>query len=128
MRSQTQTKPKPSPSFTPVQTGQWQSGLRFPLPVEIDESTGIATLHPTLIRNLASTFDPAWAPLLDTRATVTATPPAATLTTDVTAFLARETTALARGIHLAARSQTNAVAELPFIREVFRQQRHLLPV
>ena len=89
--------------------------------MEIDESTGVATLHPTLIRNLAGAFDPAWAPLLDTRATATAAPPAATVTADVTAFLARETTALARGIHLGARAETNAVAELPFIREVFQQ-------
>jgi hypothetical protein len=106
----------PVPAMT-----NWRSGLRFPLPVEIDETTGMATLHPLQIRALAGAFDPAWAPLLDLRAIATAAPPAATLATDVTDFLARETTPLARGIHLGARALTNAVAELPFIREVFRQ-------
>ena len=78
----------------------WRSGLRFPLPVEIDEATGVATLHPLQIRALAGAFDPAWAPLLDSRASATIAPLAATVQADVTAFLARETTALARGTHL----------------------------
>jgi hypothetical protein len=104
----------------PRMTG-WQSGLRFPLPVEIDEATGMATLHPAIIRAQAGAFDPAWEPLLDSRAAATTAPPAATLAADVTAFLARETTALGRGIHLGARAVTNAVAELPFIQECFRQ-------
>lgn len=106
----------PVPAMT-----NWRSGLRFPLPVEIDEATGVATLHPLQIRALAGAFDPAHAPLLDLRAPATTAPPAATLAADVTAFLARETTASARGIHLGARALTNAVAELPFIREAFRQ-------
>ena len=99
----------------------WLAGLRFPLPVEIDEATGIATLHPSIIRDMAQTFDPAWEPSLDTRAASTVAPPAATLTADVTAFLARQTTVLSRGMHLGARAITNATAELPFIQEVFRQ-------
>jgi hypothetical protein len=99
----------------------WRSGLRFPLPVEVDEVTGMATLHPLQVRALATGFDAAWAPLLDTAATANAAVPAATLSADVTAFLGREPTAQARGIHLGARALTNAVAELPFIREVFRQ-------
>jgi hypothetical protein len=106
----------PVPAMT-----NWRSGLRFPLPVEIDELTGIATLHPLQIRALAGAFDPAWAPLLDQNASATPAPPAATLTADVTDFLARETTALGRGIHLGARALTNAVAELPLIRETFHQ-------
>ena len=106
----------PVPAMT-----NWRSGLRFPLPVEIDEATGVATLHPLQIRALAGAFDPAWAPLLDSRASATIAPLAATVQADVTAFLARETTALARGTHLEARALTNAVAELPFIRETFRQ-------
>lgn len=99
----------------------WRAGLRLPLPVEINETTGIATLNPTLIRWMAGSFDPSWTPLLDLRAGATATPPAAMLQADTAAFLAREPTSLARGIHLGARALTNAVAELPFIREIFRQ-------
>lgn len=106
----------PVPSMT-----NWRSGLRFPLPVEIDEVTGVATLHPLQIRALAGAFDPAWVPQLDLRASATAHPLAATLAADVTAFIARETTALARGVHLGALALTNAVAELPFIQETFRQ-------
>lgn len=106
----------PVPSMT-----NWRAGLRFPLPVEIDETTGIATLHPLQIRALAGGFTPAWAPLLDRRAAAIAAPPAATLQADVTAFLGRETTALARGIALGARSITNAQAEQPFVHETFRQ-------
>lgn len=100
---------------------KWRAGLRFPLPVLIDETTGVATLHPTVIENLATTFDAAWLPLLDSPVTAVAAVPAATLTADVTAFLSRETTAMARGMHLSARAKTNAIAELPFIREVFVQ-------
>jgi hypothetical protein len=99
----------------------WRAGFRFPLPVEIDEVTGVATLHPLQIRQLAGAFNVAWTPLLDLRARDTGVPPAAAVAANVAAFLARETTALARGIHLGARALTNAVAELPFIRETFRQ-------
>jgi len=106
----------PVPAMT-----NWRAGLRFPLPVEIDELTGMATLHPLLIQQLASGFDAAWVPLLDLNAAATVAPPAATLTAEVTAFLAREGWATARGIHLGARSLTNATAELPFVRETFLQ-------
>ena len=106
----------PVPAMT-----KWQSGLRLPLPVEIDEATGMATLNPTLIQNLANTFDPAQMPLLDSHAAATAAPAAATLRQDAADFLARNTTAMARGLHLGARAQTNAVAERPFIQEVLRQ-------
>ena len=99
----------------------WRAGLRVPLPIEVDEVTGVATLHPLQIRALATGFQPAWTPLLDSRAAATTAPPAATLTADVTAFLATQTDASSRGIHLGARAMTNAVAELPFIRECFRQ-------
>ena len=106
----------PVPAMT-----NWRSGFRFPLPVEIDLLTGVATLHPLQIRALAGAFDPAWAPLLDQNSAATTTPSAATLTADATDFLTRETTVLARGSQLRARAMTNAMAELPFIREVFRQ-------
>ena len=100
---------------------RWQAGLNFPLPVEIDETTGIATLHPDLIVNLASAFDAAWTPLLDARVQATAAPAPADLARDVTNFLAREPSAQARGIFLGARAQTNPTAELPFFREIFSQ-------
>lgn len=100
---------------------RWQAGLRLPLPVLIDEATGVATLHPTIIRMLSTAFDAAWLPLIDTPTTATTAPPAATLTADVRAFLNRWTDALNRGAQLSARAKTNAVAALPFIRETFNQ-------
>lgn len=104
----------------PAMTG-WRAGLHFPLPVEIDEGTGIATVNADLIRSLAGAFDAAWLPALDRRAAATVAPPAATVTADVTAFLAAEPSTLGRGIALGARAITNAQAELPFIREAFVQ-------
>ena len=104
----------------PAMTG-WRAGLHFPLPVEIDPGTGMATLHPSQVRALAGAFDPAWVPLLDRRAGATAAPPAATLAADVAAFLAAQATPLARGVQLGSRALTNPVAELPFIREAFHQ-------
>ena len=106
----------PVPAMT-----QWRSGLRFPLPIEVDELTGVATLHPLLVRGMAGGFNAAWTPLLDQRAAATAAPQPAVLQADVQAFLASEPTALARGIHLGGRAITNAVAALPFVREAFRQ-------
>ena len=106
----------PVPAMT-----NWRAGLRFPLPVEVDQVTGVATLHPLQIRGLASAFDPAWAPLLHRRATAAVAPVPAAVTADVAAFLAREPAASARGVELAARALTNASAELPFIREAFVQ-------
>ena len=100
---------------------KWRAGLRFPLPVEIDDATGMATVHPTLIHNLSGVFDAAWEPLLDHPAAATAAPAAAALNQEVTQFLAQEPSALGRGITLGARAITNAVASRPFILEVFRQ-------
>ncbi|MBB6127734.1 eCIS core domain-containing protein [Mucilaginibacter lappiensis] len=108
--------------YFPVQTmANWRSGFRLPLPILIDAATGIGTLHPLQIRQLATAFDPAWLPLLNQRASGITAPAAATVQADVTAFLAQETTSMTRGIHLGARSLTNAVAELPFVRETFHQ-------
>jgi hypothetical protein len=106
----------PVPAMT-----NWRAGLNFPLPIAINPLTGMATLHPLLIQSLAGGFSATWAPLLDTLAASPAAPPPATLAADVTAFLTNEPTALGRGISLGARAVTNAMAELPFVREVFRR-------
>jgi hypothetical protein len=100
---------------------KWQAGLRFPLPVDIDELTGIATVNTDVIRSLAGAFDPAWMPALDQRAASTAAQPIAAVRADVAAFLAAEPTTTGRGITLGARAITNAQASQPFIREAFTQ-------
>ena len=105
----------PVPAMT-----SWRAGLNFPLPIDIDPG-GVGTLNPDDIRALAGGFNPAWMPLLDLRATAVAAAPAATLQADVTAFLGQRTTAFARGLALGTRALTNPTAELPFVRETFRQ-------
>lgn len=104
----------PVPAMT-----QWRAGLRFPLPVEIDEATGMATVHPTLIQSLAGTFDPAWEPLMFQSAAITVAPPAAELNQQVTDFLTARPSVLQRAIGLVTRALTNAVAARPFITGVF---------
>jgi Domain of unknown function (DUF4157) len=99
----------------------WRAGLRLPLPAEIDELTGVATVNPEVIRLLAGSFDPAWTPALDQRAPSSAPPPATTVAADATAFLAAEPSALGPGVALGARAITNAQVALPFVREVFAQ-------
>lgn len=100
---------------------KWRSGIRLPLPVELDEVTGDATLNPTQLRHLAGSFDPAWAPLLETGASVTTVPAPADTAAAVTAFLSEQATASARGAHLAVRVISNATAERHFVAEVFRR-------
>jgi Domain of unknown function (DUF4157) len=100
---------------------EWRAGLHFPLPVEFNEATTVATVNIDLILALAGGFDPAWQPLLDQPAAATVAPPAATVRADAAAFLAANTDPIGRGIALAARALTNAQAALPFVREVFVQ-------
>lgn len=111
------------PGRQPPAMQKWRAGLRLPLPVEIDEATHVATVNPQTIIALAGAFDPAMAPVLQQRATATVAPSAAQIAVEVATFLRdpQFADATSRGITLGARVLTNATAELPFIREVFRQ-------
>jgi hypothetical protein len=106
---------QPRPSMT-----GFASGLRLPLPVEIDAS-GKGVVNKDQINQLAAGFDSAWAPLLDQPATGTATPQPADLQRTVADFLSSNSSADARGIALAARAVTNAVEAGPFVTEAFHQ-------
>ncbi|HEX2268867.1 MAG TPA: DUF4157 domain-containing protein, partial [Pyrinomonadaceae bacterium] len=99
----------------------WRAGLNFPLPAEIDMTTGMTTVNHLQIRALAGGFDPAWAPLLDMHAPGVVPSAAASLTAEVTAFLGRVTEPFARGLHLSTRASRNPIEALPFIEETFRQ-------
>jgi Domain of unknown function (DUF4157) len=99
----------------------WRAGLRFPLPVEIDEGTGVATVHPLLIQSLAGGFSAAWEPLLDQPAAATVAPAPADLRQQATDFMTAHPSVLGRGIGLGAQALTNATAARPLIAEVFRQ-------
>ncbi|WP_224242992.1 eCIS core domain-containing protein [Hyalangium gracile] len=104
---------------TPSMTG-WTGGLRFPLPVEIDD-TGVATVNKDLLQQMASGFDAAWAPLIERPAAAVATPPAADLQRSVTEFLTATPDTDSRGMALASRTVTNPVEARPFVLEVFNQ-------
>jgi len=109
-------------SLLPVTTmEQWRPGFRFPLPVDVDPATGIATLYPDDIRSLAASFLAAWEPTLF----MTAVPPVAVtpaqLTAEAAAFLAAQPDAAARGSSLAAQALINASATRPLVLEVFNQ-------
>jgi hypothetical protein len=104
---------------TPSMTG-FASGLRLPLPVEIDAS-GEGVVNKDLINQLATAFDPGWAPLLDQPATKTAAPSTADLRRTVADFLVSNSTADARGVALATRAITDAPEARPFVLEALRQ-------
>lgn len=99
----------------------WRAGLNLPLPAEIDMNSGMTTVNHLQIRALAGGFDPALTPLLDMRAPGVVASAPASLTADVTAFLARVTEPLARGLHLSTRSSRNPIEAQPFVEETFRQ-------
>ena len=105
----------PAPSMT-----GFASGLRLPLPVEIDAS-GMGVVNKDLINQLAAGFDSGWAPLLDQPAANTVAPGAADLRQTVVDFLLSNSTTDARGIALATRAITNALDARPFVLEAFRQ-------
>jgi hypothetical protein len=104
---------------TPSMTG-FASGLRFPLPVEID-ANGKGVVNKELINQLATGFDPAWGPLLEQPATETVVPGTADLRQTVADFLVSNATADGRGMALATRAKTNALEARPFVLEAFRQ-------
>lgn len=99
----------------------WRVGLRFPLPVEVNQVTGEHRVHPELMARWVQQFDEAWLPLLDQRPAATATPSREALRQSVAAFLQATPTPSTRGITLAARAMTNASEAEPFISEVLRQ-------
>jgi hypothetical protein len=106
----------PVPSMT-----NWKVGLRFPLPIEVNQATGERVVHPGLIATWAASFDPAWAPLLDQKPGATAAPAAVDLDKSARDFLQATPSPTGQGIQLSARALTNATEAQPFIREVFRQ-------
>lgn len=108
--------------YLPVPSmAEWKVGLRFPLPIDVNQVTGERTLHPDLIAMWANTFEAAWLPLLSMTPAATAAPAQATLEQSVQAFLQENQTPTERGIQLAARAMRNTRETEPFIREVFRQ-------
>lgn len=106
--------------YLPVPSmANWKVGLRFPLPIRIDQTNNEGVLHPLIIRSLASSFDSAWQPLLSQMPAQLTT--SSNLSSDVSTFLTANPSTLSRGIALGARAITNAQAEKEFILEVFNQ-------
>ena len=96
----------------------WKVGLRFPLPIEV-ENSGKRILDPVLINTWASSFDAAWLPLLSQKPKKAAQPTADELNESVKAFLETTTTPFNRGVMLATKALTNALEAEPFIKAVF---------
>lgn len=108
--------------YLPVPSmAEWKVGLRFPLPIDVNQVTGERTLHSDLITMWANTFEAAWLPLLSMTPAATAAPAQATLEQSVQTFLQENQTSTERGIQLAARAMRNTRETEPFLREVFRQ-------
>ncbi|WDE13997.1 hypothetical protein [Thalassomonas haliotis] len=97
----------------------WQVGLRLPLPVQIDETTAVATVNPGVIRSIAAMFPQDMAVLLDSHTASNTVPSAAMLTAEVDAFLSRYSSAQRRGSNLSGRAERNVQALRPFIEAVF---------
>jgi hypothetical protein len=106
----------PVPAMT-----RWRVGLRLPLPVRQDASSGEGVLHPSLIARWAEQFEPEWNVLLDQRPAAAEVLAGEDLTEAAHSFLATETSALGRGMGLSTRAITNAVEAAPFVTEVFAQ-------
>lgn len=100
---------------------EWKVGLRFPLPIEVNQETGEQILNSDLIASLASSFDAAWTPLLAQKPSALSKPTADELKESVKDFLDSTSTPLARGIHLSTRALTNALEAAPFTKEAFSQ-------
>jgi hypothetical protein len=99
---------------------KWRVGLRLPLPVNLD-AAGIGTVNPDMIRSTAAAFDPMHADLLEHRAIANVTLPAPLVQEEARLFLAEQPTPLLRGMSLALRATTNALASSAMIAEVFKQ-------
>jgi len=106
----------------------WISGVRVPLPVEID-TDNVGTLNTSLMKRMATAFDVAWLPILD-KQTLPPTSPsntgrtpqqAAIINSNTQDFLTNHRDGLSRGIALLSMSMTNANETIPLIEELVSQ-------
>lgn len=100
---------------------KWKVGLRFPLPIEVNQLTGERFLNPDLIALWAKSFDPKWNDLLDKTPMTTSKPSEKELSESVVTFLTTNSTSSSRGIALSAMAITNAIEAEPFFMEVIKQ-------
>jgi hypothetical protein len=107
------------PAADPATMTNWKIGMRFPLPIHIENGSTEGILHPLIIRSLAGTFDATWNHLLDELPQLIANTSAADLTQQAQDF--RTTYASYIGLALMARATQNAVANEQLILEVFNQ-------
>jgi len=99
----------------------YRDGLRIPLPIEVDQTSGEWILNPQLVRLWSRSLDPAAAPLLDRRPTHLALPDQAVVAREVATFLGGQPRALERGVSLLARVLTNPFEAVFFLFETFKQ-------
>ncbi len=106
-------------SQPPSMTG-FAGGLRFPLPVEIDQ-TGVGIVNKDLIQLWAGNLEATCESLLDNAASAVPVRAPADIQQDAAAFLAANPDTLSRGVALGARAMKNPVEAQPVVAEVFRQ-------
>lgn len=99
----------------------YEDGLRVPLPIEIDVSSGAWVVNGNHVRLWLRAFQAPWRPLLDRRPGRLAQPDPTALPREAEQFLRAQPAALARGIHLLARVLTNPYKEVFFLFEALRQ-------
>jgi hypothetical protein len=99
----------------------YRDGLRIPVPIEIEQTSGHWIVNGDTIRLWARSFPTAAAAQLDRRPARLPLPDPTALPAEVTAFLLAHPTPLARGIHLSTRVTTNPFAAVFFFLETMRQ-------
>jgi len=99
----------------------YRSGLRLPLPIELDAANGQPIVNFDSVRLWDAGFDAGWQLLLERRPGHLATADEGDLAVDVVDFLGAHSSARARGIALNARVLTNPFEALFFAFELLRE-------
>ena len=99
----------------------WKTGLRLPLPIEVDMRTGEHILNSSAILLWEQTFNPTWLSLLDMVAVAPVTPTQGDLQKSAAKFREENPTIHAQSIHLSTLALRNVDEASPFIQEVFLQ-------
>ncbi|HEX3044522.1 MAG TPA: hypothetical protein VHY08_07190 [Bacillota bacterium] len=99
---------------------KWRTGLVFPLPIEVDYTTGERTLNGELVSIWADNFNPVWTPLLTKKAEAGKIPTAAELAATVQSLMETNPDPASLGARLAYMAVSNAVETEPLFKVIFQ--------